>query len=107
MSTILVHWQTGTPDVPAGSKELFWCRCDNGNGVALYYPLVYANRYQMPLSDSCYDPPKGCEPVPDSDDDYYWTGWFEKSCQQCETQWASSYKVMEWMRLPRSEGIKP
>lgn len=45
--------------------------------------------------------PKGCEPVPNSDEDYYWTGWFEESCDQCETQWSYSGEIVAWLALPR------
>jgi hypothetical protein len=56
----------------------------------------------MPLSDSCCDAPKGCEPVPGTDgEEFYWTGWFERSCEQCDTQWTFSGEVVAWMALPR------
>jgi hypothetical protein len=95
-------WKTGIPDVSEGRQEIFWCALKNDNGKIHYRPLNYCHRYIMPLSDSCDDAPEGCEPVSEGDDDYYWTGWYEQSCEQCETQWTVSAQIIAWMRLPRN-----
>jgi len=93
-------WQTGTPSVKEGGCETFWCCIENDDGKRFHRYLDYANRHVMPLADGIEDAPEGTEPVPNSDEDFYWTGWHEKSCDQCETQWTFKQRVIAWMRLP-------
>lgn len=94
-----VAWQIGTPPVKEGGREAFWCAVKHGTGIAHTF-LDYLNRHQMPCSDMC-EPPKGAEPVENSEDEYYWTGWHQESCEHCDTQWSYSGEVIAWMRLPR------
>lgn len=94
-----VRWQTGTPDVAEGKRERLWCAVKVGHKVG-HCTLEYLNRYVMPVSDGL-EPSPNAEPVPDSEDEYYWSGWHEEACDQCETQWAYSGEVVAWMRLPR------
>lgn len=98
MNTLL--WQTGTPDVPDGQRETFWCAIKGHTGKVAHRTLYYLNRHEMPCSDQC-EPSKDAEPVPNSDGDYYWTGWFQESCDHCDTQWAYGGEVVAWCRLPR------
>ncbi len=95
------NWQTGTPDVSEGKCETFWCCIEGCNGKQFHRHLEYANRHVMPLADGIEDAPEGVEPVPGSEEDFYWTGWHEASCDQCDTQWRFSQKVIAWMRLPK------
>ncbi len=96
-----LDWSTGTPDVKEGGCETFWCAVEGVNGKTFHRHLDYANRHQMPLADHIDEAPAGVEPVPGSDEDFYWTGWHEKSCDQCETQWMLNQRVIAWMRLPK------
>ncbi len=93
-------WNTGTPDVKEGGCETFWCCIENAKGKLFHRHLDYANRHIMPLADGQEDAPEGTEPVPNSEEDFYWTGWHEVACDQCDTQWRFSQKVVAWMRLP-------
>jgi hypothetical protein len=96
-----VRWQTGTPDVKEGKRERFWCAVKVGHGKVGHCTLEYLNRHVMPVSDGL-EPSPNAEPVPNSEyDEYYWTGWHEEACDQCETQWVYSGEVVAWMRLPR------
>jgi len=97
---VSVAWQTGTPDVKDGGSETFWCAFCGDNGKIYHKFLCYQNGYIMPLADSCEDAPANAVPVGD-DGDYAWTGWSEKSCDQCDTQWSFNQTVIAWMRLPR------
>lgn len=92
-----------TPNIPKGTQKAFWCRVLNtGASRPCNRLLVYCNGYQMPLSDHCYDAPENAVPVGD-DGDYLWTGWVEEACEQCETYWTYSGKVLAWMELPDTE----
>ncbi|MDE2020638.1 MAG: hypothetical protein KGJ13_09910 [Patescibacteria group bacterium] len=96
-----VMWQTGMPDVATGKRETFWCATKGeANGKIYHRDLVYANKHVMGLSDSCWEAPKNAVQIGDSDE-YEWTGWFEESCDQCDTQWTFTGEVIAWMRLPR------
>jgi hypothetical protein len=63
--------------------------------------LFYGNAYVMPLSDTCDDHPKNAVPVGD-DGDYEWTGWWEGSCEQCDTYWSFGGGVVNWVELPQA-----
>lgn len=95
-----VAWGIGTPDVPPGKIENFWCAYKDDTGKTRHVFLSYCNAHIMPLSDSCDEAPKCAVPVGD-DGDYAWTGWVELSCEQCETQWTFSHEIVAWMRLPK------
>ena len=101
---LAVRWQTGTPDVKEGKRERFWCAVEGSPGKVCHASLEYLNRYIMPVSDGM-EPSDDAELVPDSEDEYYWTGWHEEACDQCDTQWAYSGVVTAWMRLPRNHKI--
>lgn len=96
---VSVFWQTGTPNVTDGGREIFWCATRNSAGKIFHRHLAYLNAHVMPLSDSCYDAPESAVPVGD-DGDYAWTGWHQESCDHCETQWSFDDEVVAWMRLP-------
>lgn len=96
MNTLPEGWFAGIPLVTEGSYGTFWCRVKGG-----YNLLEYRNRFIGQCSDDC-DPPKGADIVPDSEDEYYWTGWFEAACDQCDTFWAfDAENVIAWMPLPK------
>jgi hypothetical protein len=97
----VVMWRTGTPDVTEGKRERFWCATRNDTHGKVYHrSLEFLNRYVMPCTDQC-EPSADAEPVPNSDGDFYWSGWHEEACENCDTQWAFSGEVVAWMRLPR------
>lgn len=96
-----VAWTLGVPPVADRAQRTFWCAVRTKEGKVIHRFLSYCNRYVMPLGDHCDEAPKGCEPVPDGDGEFYWTGWFERSCDQCDTQWEFSGEVVAWMALPR------
>lgn len=96
---VSVSFQDGTPDVKRGAKEVFWCVIRSQSGRLYHRPLTYCNAHVMPCSDQC-EPSDNAVPVGD-DGDYEWTGWFEQSCEYCDTQWAFTFEVVAWMRLPR------
>ncbi len=91
-----------TPNIPEGSMCPHWCCVEIAPGRTRYRVLEYANRYEMPCSDSA-EPPEGAIPVPGSDEDYYWSGWIEFSCEHCETHWTFSGKVLSWVELPSTD----
>jgi len=94
-----LKWQVGNPDVAEGKRERFWCAAQTASGKTSCKVLEYLNCYAMPASDDC-DPPSDAEPVPGEEDEYYWTGWHQESCDICETSWEYSGKVIAWMRVP-------
>jgi hypothetical protein len=96
-----VAWQLGAPPIEAGQRRRYWCAVRSSpNGKITHRALDYLNRHAMPVSDQC-EPSTNAEPVPDSDGEYFWTGWFEEACDQCETSWAYNGEVVAWMALPR------
>lgn len=94
------EWQTGTPDIPSGSERAFWVAFKSGDKIRTRF-LTYCNALVMPVSDQLPDDhePKDAVPVGD-DGEYAWTGWFEFSCENCETYWAFNPEVIAWMELP-------
>ena len=97
---VSLPWETGTPVVKEGGRQAFWCAVKNHRGGISHVAIEYLNRHVMPCSDSC-EPGDSAVPVPGSDDEYFWTGWFEQSCEHCETQWNYTGEVVAWIRLPR------
>lgn len=95
-----VAWQVGTPPVEEGKRSSYWCAVQRTDGKIYHRLLQYLNRHVMPVGDGL-EPSPNAEPVTDSDGEYYWTGWYETSCDQCETQWAYSGEVVAWMALPK------
>jgi len=95
-------WKNGTPDVKEGGREIFWCATRTSAGKIWHRHLAYFNACIMSLSDSCDEPPEGAVPVGD-DGDYALTGWYQESCDYCETQWSFDGEVLAWMRLPRCD----
>lgn len=95
-----VRWQTGTPDVPEGRQEVFWCCVKNEySGKTSYCSLVYQNKHAAPLSDSCADVPDCAEPI-ENDDEFLWTGWFHDYTD--EEFYTFDGEVLAFMRLPRN-----
>lgn len=88
-----LEWRTGIPDVPEGGQRPFLCKV-NGGGHCI---LLYSNRYIAPASDTA-EPAMGTEA--NDDGDYFWTGWFEESCVQCDTFWSWAGTIDGWMPLP-------
>ena len=93
-------WHDGVPEVPEGVQRAFLC---STNGVVLR--LLYSNRFVGPASDET-DPESEDEVAPDSGE-YYWTGWFEESCDQCDTFWRWDKPVEGWMPLPAARTGAP
>ena len=90
-------WNTGTPEIPEGGMERFWCAVTK----VYHRHLCYANKHPMPLNDYSDTVPDCAEPIEGDEDNYAWTGWYEESCEQCETQWQFSGKVVAWFILPK------
>ena len=97
---VSLRWETGIPDTLEGGRQAFWCAVKNHRGGISHVALEYLNRHVMQCSDSC-EPGDSAVLVPGSDDEYFWTGWFEPSCDHCETQWNYTGEVVAWIRLPR------
>lgn len=101
-------WFTGTwtfgnkPSIPEGQARDFIVVTETQSGKRHSFQLCYMNRHVMPLSDDAHEPPKCCEPVTDSDEDYYWTGWFYESCEMCEVMWqyTDDGKIIAFTDLP-------
>lgn len=95
------EWKTGTPDVPVGAMRRLWCAVLADNGKIYHSILCYANGHAMPVADWVDTIPDCCEEIPGNEDEFAWFGWYEESCDHCETQWHSSAKVVAWMELPK------
>ena len=95
-----ISWQVGTPVIGSGEMARYWCAV-KGSAAEGRRLLCYGNAYIMPLSDSCHDAPANAVAVGD-DGDYAWTGWFETSCDQCDTYWAFHGEVLRWFELPEA-----
>ena len=92
-------WQTGIPPVAEGAQRRFIVAIrGSGSGKIHRSMLLYSNQFIGPCSDG-NEPAEGQEEAND-DGDYYWTGWFEESCDQCDTFWKFSGDVVAWMPLP-------
>lgn len=100
-----LDFKTGTPNVKPGSREVFWCATANSAGKIYHRHLAYLNGYIMPLCDSQDDPGTNAVAVGD-DGDYACTGWYEGSCNQCDTQWKFTDNVIAWIKLPRHVAMK-
>lgn len=99
-----VEWQIGTPNIPKNSQKAFWVAFkskDVNSDKICHRFLMYCNEEIMPLSDLVNDDhePKNAVPVGD-DGEYAWTGWFQFSCDHCDTQWCFDGEVIAWMELP-------
>ncbi len=105
----ICKWQTGTPDVPKGGMRRYWCAISR-EGKIYHRILGYAHDHVMPLSNDCSGVPEECcRPVSEDSDEYYWNGWFQESCDYCDTQWVWDEPVIAWMELPKytMEEAKP
>lgn len=102
-----MSWNTGTPNIPHGSRRTFWCAIRGANGRIYHRFLDYVNGYIMPLSDECYDAPTNAIPVDDEGLEFRWFGWHEVSCDSCDTQWAYTQEVVAWMELPKFGELLP
>lgn len=95
------YWQTQTPTIPEGKRQAFWCACRYGeSGPILYRVCEYLNRYKLEFEFEA-EPSKQCEPVADEENVYRCTGWFEPSCDVCDTQYEAAFNVLAWQGLPR------
>ena len=94
------QFQTGTPDTPPGSRRAFWCATLNDQGKLFHRYLEYLNAHVMPLADSQDEAGPGAVAIGE-DGDYAFTGWYEPSCDQCETQWQVTNTVLAWLILPK------
>lgn len=95
-----LEWKTGIPPVKERTQETFWCVTRTSTGTLGTALLCYGNKFIMPLSDTCDGPPANAVPIGD-DGDYEWTGWWEESCDQCDTYWAHLDTVVAWIPLPK------
>jgi hypothetical protein len=95
------EWMTGTPDVPVGAMRRLWCAVLADNGKIYHSVLCYANGHAMQLADWAGEIPDCCKLIPGDEDNLAWCGWYEESCDHCETQWHSSANVIAWMELPK------
>ena len=89
-------WRTGLPPVDEGRQRVFLCSVKD---CETPMTLIYSNRYIADMSDGQHDPGEAIETSPDSGE-YYWTGWFEEGCSQCDTFWRFDREVEAWMELP-------
>ena len=94
-------WNNGIPEVTEGRMERFWCATLSDSGKVFHRHLCYANKHPMPLNDYSDTVPDCAEPIEGDENNYAWTGWYEESCDQCETQWQFSRKVIAWTSLPK------
>lgn len=101
-----LKWSIEKPTVAKGKMQRFWCATKNIRGGVSHCLLCYGNAYLMPLSDSCDNPSDNAVPVGD-EGDYEWTGWWEESCEQCDTYWEFNGEVITWMELPKYAPIPP
>lgn len=90
------------PTIPAGTMRRYWCITrSTASAKESGRMLCYGNAYVMPLSDNGGEAPDDAVPV--GDDGYYaWTGWYEESCEQCDTYWAFHGEVLAWLELPQT-----
>lgn len=89
------------PTIPAGTMRRYWCITKaQAPSKEHARQLCYGNAYVMPLSDEG-DAPDNAIPVGD-DGDYAWTGWWEESCDLCDTYWAFHGEVLAWLELPQT-----
>lgn len=93
-------WRDGVPDVPEGEQRAFLASVNGGKAVI---QLLYSNRFVGPASDEA-DPDDEQETSPDSGE-YFWTGWFEEACDQCDTFWRWDKPVDGWMPLPPARSV--
>ena len=98
-------WQTGSPVIPTGCRETFWCSVISETGKIHHRHLAYLNGYVMPLCDSQDEPGDDAVAVGD-DGDYAWYGWYEESCNNCETQWKFNGEIKAWMKMPRLDAAR-
>ena len=96
-------WRTGLPTVEEGRQRVFLCSV---KGCETPMTLIYNNRYIADISDGQDDPGDAVETSPDSGE-YYWTGWFEEGCSQCDTFWRFDREVEAWMELPARAALRP
>ena len=99
-----LDWQTGIPPVELGGEDAFWCQYEykqNGETRIGYGLLEYRNKYVALASDWAEPGPEEVE-VGDSGE-YEWTGWFEQSCDVCNTFWRCTKNIIAWMKLPRRD----
>ena len=96
-------WRTGLPPVDEGRQRVFLCSV---KGCETPMTLIYNNRYIADISDGQDDPGDAVETSPDSGE-YYWTGWFEEGCSQCDTFWRFDREVEAWMELPARAALRP
>lgn len=95
-------WRTGLPPVDEGRQRVFLCSV---KGCETPMALIYSNRYIADMSDGQDDPGDAVETSPDSGE-YYWTGWFEEGCSQCDTFWRFDREVEAWMELPACAALR-
>ena len=96
-------WRTGLPPVDEGRQRVFLCSVKD---CETPMTLIYSNRYIADMSDGQHDPGEAIETSPDSGE-YYWTGWFEEGCSQCDTFWRFDREVEAWMELPARAALHP
>lgn len=97
-----IQWQTGIPDVPVGGQRRLWCAYKGVNGKIYHAVLSYYNAFVSPLTDLLDDLVPSDNAVPVGDDgEYAWTGWFQESCDHCDTYWGFDRPVIAWMELPK------
>jgi hypothetical protein len=96
-----LDWKTGTPDIPEGSQLRVLVTTEDANGKRRVHSLLYLNRFIGPCSDD-REPPADAEECGD-DGEYYWTGWHQESCTNCDTFWSwDGPTVVAWMPFPDS-----
>jgi hypothetical protein len=89
-------WTLGNqPEIPEHQARLFIVTTESAAGKRHSFQLSYLNRFLMELNDDLEEPPSYVDPVPASEGEYYFTGWFEDACESCET----SYFYSDWEKI--------
>lgn len=99
-----MNWIEGNkPTIPDGAMGRFIVARKRKDGKIFTFPLTYCNRHRMPLADECWEAPDCAEEISDTDDEYFWTGWFSESCEHCDTFWSyqNSEDIIAFMPFPK------
>jgi hypothetical protein len=95
-------WITGnTPDIPEGTRGRFIVSIRRDNGNLYSCEMDYLNRFAMPCADGS-EPSDNAELVEEGEEEYYWTGWHQNSCEHCDTSWSydSPERIVAYLPMP-------
>ena len=98
-----MEWIKGNkPNLEEGQQAEYIVARQRPDGKVFTFVLTYANRHVMGLSDSCWEVPDCVEIIDEDHDEYMWSGWFDRSCEQCDTQWKyqNDAEIIAHMPIP-------